>query len=481
MRVRVLRGLLVAIIFFGSLIAAQERPDRSRPPSPGPPAALDLPAIQKQSLPNGLGVWIVEAHEVPIVQLSLLVRAGAGLDPAGTFGTASLTAAMLDEGAGPRSALEIADAVEFLGATLTTTSSFDASAVRLNVPVQRLAEALPLLADVALRPTFPDKELERLRQERLTLLLQARDDPSSVAGMAFARLVYGTAHRYGTGTIGTETSLKALTAADLRAFHASHYQPANATLLVVGDVTADRVMTPLRNAFADWRGGSARQTTPAAPAAPPSPRAEIVIVDKPDAEQSQIRLGSIGVPRATPDYFPLLVMNTILGGAFTSRLNQNLREEHGYAYGASSGFDMRLGAGPFFAAAGVQTDKTADALREFFKELNGIREPVSADELAKAKNYIALAFPGEFETTTDLSRRLEELIVYQLPDDYFDRYVANVMAVTAAQVQRAAETYIQPARFTVVVVGDRKSIAPAVRGLNLAPVRTLSIDEALQP
>jgi len=463
-----------------SLVAAQERPDRSRPPLPGPPAALDLPTIQKQSLPNGLAVWVVERHEVPVVQLSLLVRAGAGQDLAGKAGAASLTAAMLDEGAGARSALEIADAAEFLGAALTTASSFDASAVRLNVPVQRLAEGLPLLADVALRPTFPEKELERLRQERLTLLLQVRDDAASVAGMVFSRLVYGPGHRYGTGTIGTETSLKTLTAADLRAFHAAYFQPSNATLLVVGDISASGVMPVLRSAFADWRGRSARGPTPLAAPRPPD-QAEIVIVDKPDAEQSQIRIGSVGVPRSTPDYFPLLVLNTILGGAFTSRLNQNLREEHGYAYGASSGFDMRLGPGPFYAAAGVQTDKTADALREFFKELNGIRQPVGVEELAKARNYIALAFPGEFETTTDLSRRLEELIVYRLPDDYFERYIANVMAVTAAQVQRAAETYIQPSRFIVVIVGDRKTIEPGVRALELAPVRALSIDEALQP
>ena len=472
-------GFLAVLVLLAGVGAAQERPDRSRSPAPGAPAALDLPAIQKQTLPNGLAVWVVERHEVPIVQLSLLVRAGAGQDPAGKFGTASLTAALLDEGAGARSALEIADATEFLGASLTTNSSFDASAVRLNVPVARLADGLPLLADVALRPTFPEKELERLRQERLTLLLQARDDAASVAGMAFSRLVYGATHRYGTGGIGTEATLKALTAADLRAFHTAWYQPANATLLVAGDITADRVMPLLRNAFASWRGGESRQAT--AVAAPGTPPVGITIVDKPDAEQSQIRVGSVGVPRSTPDYFPLLVLNTILGGAFTSRLNQNLREEHGYSYGASSGFDMRLGPGPFYAAAGVQTDKTADALCEFFKELNGIREPVGADELLKAKNYLALAFPGEFETTTDLSRRLEELILYRLPDDHFDRYVANVMAVTAAQVQRTAETYIQPSRFTVVIVGDRKTIEPGVRALELGPVRTATIDEALQP
>jgi predicted Zn-dependent peptidase len=215
------------------------------------------------------------------------------------------------------------------------------------------------------------------------------------------------------------------------------------------------------------------------PAAAQVARGQIYIVDKPDAEQSQIRIGWVGVPRSTPDYFPLLVLNTVLGGSFTSRLNQNLREQHGYAYGASSGFDMRLSAGPFVAAAGVQTDKTAEALREFFNELNAIGKPIAEDELAKAKNYVALGFPAEFETSSDLSRRLEELIVYRLPESYFEGYVENVQAVTSEAVQEAAARYIQPSRFAVLVVGDRRTIEPGIRALDLGPVQVLSVDEAL--
>ncbi len=458
---------------------AAQAPDRSRPPALAPPPQLDLPSIQKRTLSNGLAVWLVESHEVPVVQVNLVVRAGAGDDPAAKFGTASLAAAMLDEGAGTRSALEIADAVEFLGAMLSTTSSYDASAVRLNVPVQRLQEALPLLADVMLRPTFPEMELERLRQERLTSLLQARDDASSIAAMAFARIVFGPMHRYGTGVIGTEATLKALSAGDLKAFHAGYYHPSNATLVVVGDVTADAVLPELEKHFGAWKPAAPPPRRAPLPAAPQLARGQIYIVDKPDAEQSQIRIGWVGVPRSTSDYFPLLVLNTVLGGSFTSRLNQNLREEHGYAYGASSAFDMRLSAGPFVAAAGVQTDKTAEALREFFKELTAIASPIGADELAKARNYIALGFPSEFESSSDLSRRLEELIVYQLPDDYFERYIAHVQAVSADDVRKAAATYIQPSRFGSVVVGDRNTIEAVIRALNLGPVRVMSVEEAL--
>jgi predicted Zn-dependent peptidase len=207
--------------------------------------------------------------------------------------------------------------------------------------------------------------------------------------------------------------------------------------------------------------------------------AQLTLVDMPSAQQSQIRIGWVGVPRSTADYFPLVVLNTILGGSFTSRLNQNLREEHGYSYGASSRFDMRLSAGSFQAGAGVQTDKTADALREFFKELKGIREPIGAEELAKAKNYVALSFPSEFETITDLTSHLEEMAVYKLPDAYFSQYIANVQAVTAAQVQKAAQTYIQPDKFAIVVAGDRKAVEAGVRALNLAPMKIQTVDEVL--
>jgi predicted Zn-dependent peptidase len=428
-------------------------------------------------LSNGVAVWLVESHEVPLVQINLLLKAGAGDDPAGKFGLASLTAAMLDEGAGSRSSLELADAVDFLGASLATTASFDASAVRLNVPVARLKDALPLMADVVLRPTFPAAELERLRQERLTALLQAKDDPASVAPMAFARTVFGPTHRYGTGIAGSEATLKGFTVQDLKSFHTSMYQPGNSVLLVVGDVKLDAIVPQLEMQFGSWKGTSPARTP--VPQAAQVAQGQITIVDMPSAEQSQIRIGWVGVPRSTPDYFTIEVLNTILGGSFTSRLNQNLREEHQYSYGASSRFDMRLSAGAFQAGAGVQTDKTAEALKEFFNELNGILKPVPEEELTKAKNYAALSFPSEFETSGDLSSKMEEMVIYNLPDRYFGGYIDNLQKVTAPAVQKVAGTYIQPKRFAVVVVGDRKVIEPGIRALNLGPVRVLSVDEAV--
>ena len=470
---------IACVILFGVVLTAQNAPDRSKPPALGAVPQLKLPTIQKRALSNGVPVWLIEAHEVPLVQVTLLVKSGSSDDPAGKFGLASLTAAMLDEGAGSRSALEIADEIDFLGADLSASSSFDASAVRLGVPVARLSQALSVMADVALRPTFPDAELERVRQERLTDLLQARDDAATVAPMAYARLLFGPSHRYGTGAVGTPTTIKSFTTSDLKSFHTAAYQPPNATLIVVGDLTADSVMPQLEKQFGSWRAGSAAPAHTAVATAPQPTQRQIVIVDMPGAEQSQVRIGWVGVPRSTPDYFPLQVLNTILGGSFTSRLNQNLRETHGYSYGASSRFDMRLFAGPFFAGAGIQTDKTAEALREFFNELTAIGKPIPADELTKAKNYVAFGFPSGFETIGDFSAQIEQQIVYGLPDSYYADYVKNIQAVTNEAVSKAAATYIQPQRFLVVVVGDRKVIEPGIRALNLGMVRTLSVQEAL--
>jgi zinc protease len=412
--------------------------------------------------------------------VNLVVLSGSGSDPAGKFGDASLTAAMLEDGAGQRSALQIADAIDFLGADLGAAAASDSSAVRLHVPVARLADALPIMADVAIRPTFPKDELDRLRQQRLTSLLQARDDPSTIDALAFSRVLYGPTHRYGTAIAGTAATIGAMTPDDLRAFYESAFRPSNASLLVVGDTTLANVMPLLESSFGAWKAGAAQKPAPL-PAAPARTAREIYLVDKPGAAQSEIRIGSIGVARSTPDYFPIQVMNTLLGGSFSSRLNLNLREKHGYTYGASSGFDMRTSAGPFTAFAAVQTDKTADALKEFFNELNGILQPIPADELTRAKNYVALRYPSAFETTGDISRRLEDAIVYHLPDDYFSTYVQKIQAVTAAEVERVARQYVHPNRVAVVIVGDLKAIEPGIRSMNLGPIHVLTIDDIFGP
>ena len=464
------------VLVAASVTLAAQQPDRKQPPPLGPAPSLKLPAIQKQRLSNGLAVWIVEHHEVPLAQINLIVRSGSAADPIGKYGVGSLTAAMLDEGAGTRSSLDLADAIEFLGANLSTASSFDASSIRMSVPVSKLAEALPLMSDVALRPTFPSADLDRLRKERLTGLLQARDNAGALIQLAFPRIVFGPTHRYGTSANGLPATIEALTVDDLKTFYRSHFRPDNATLLVVGDLTPATALPMLERAFGNWKADGMAPLVADVPNAPQLTKRQVYLVDKPEAAQSQIRIGWVGVSRSTPDYAVLEVLNTVLGGSFTSRLNQNLREKNGYAYGASSGFDMRLSAGPFLAAAGVQTDKTADALKEFFNELNGILTPVPPDELAKARNYVALGFPGEFETTSDMARKLEELVIYNLPDTTFSDFVPSVTAVTAADLQRAAARFVQPERMAVVVVGDLKLIEGPIRALNLGPITRVPVD-----
>lgn len=477
--------LRVALLVAGVLSAAvstsllAQAPDRSKAPVPGPPPALKIPPIERRTLSNGLRVWIVQMHEVPVVDVSIVVKSGAAADPAGKFGLAQFTAAMLDEGAGSRDALELADAIDFLGASITTGSSYDASTVRLHALTTKFEQALPLLADVVLRPAFADVDLERLRTERLTTLLQARDNASSLASTAFARLLFGESHRYGTPMMGTEATNRAMTAADMRAFYTANYQPQNTVMLVVGDITPAAVLPQLEKTFGGWKnaGAIARPTVPVATA--PTAR-QIYLVDKPGAPQSEIRIGGLGVSRTTPDFHVITVMNTILGGSFAARLNQNLREEHGYAYGAFSSFDMRAMPGPFAARAGVQTDKTVESLQEFFKELNGMTAPMPPPELSRAKNLEALSFPGDFETTSDMAARLAALAIYDLPDTFFTTYVPKIEAVTAAQVGGAVEKYLQTTKFAVVVVGDLSKIEAPIRAANLGPIRVVSADDVLK-
>ncbi|HUG53302.1 MAG TPA: pitrilysin family protein [Vicinamibacteria bacterium] len=459
-----------------AVLAAQ--PADRRPPSPEPPRALKLPPVQKLALGNGLPVHLVEAHEVPVVEVTLVVRSGSSADPRGRAGLATFTADMLDEGAGGRDALALADAVDFLGAEITAAASWDHSVVGLYVPVARLEEALALMADVALRPAFPEKETERLRRQGLTSLLQARADPRQVASWALVQALFGKDHRYGRLASGDAASLSAMTVADVRTFHTRHYRPGNAALVVVGDV--DRgVMPLLEEAFGAWPRGD----TPAQPVPePPQVKGRrIVLVDKPGAAQSVIRIGRVGPPRRTPEHHAIEVMNTLLGASFTSRLNDNLREQHGYAYGAGSGFNYRLVAGQFLAAADVQTPSTAPALTEFLKELERIRTPAAAEEIERARNYLALGFAEEFETVRQIAAKVAEQIVYLLPEDYYLTFVPAALAVDVEQARAAAAATIDPAHLVIVVVGDRQVIEAPLRALDVATIEVRTLDEVMGP
>jgi zinc protease len=470
---------LIAVVAPLTLLAPAAGRAQENPIKAGPPAALRLPALSHFELGNGLKVVLMENHKVPLVEIEMVVKGGSALDPAGKTGLASMTAGMMEEGAGARNSLEYADAVDFLGASVSAYSSMHSSGVSLFTPLSKLDTAMALFADMVLKPVFPAQELERLRDERLTALTQSHDQPRAIASAAFVEAIYGKNHPYGKTSIGDEASIRGITIGDVKSFHGRIYSPKNATVIIVGDIGSDASRALLETYFGSWSGSPVE--VPDLAAAPQVASREIILVDKPGAAQSEIRIGRVGAARLTPDYFPLLVMNTILGGSFTSRLNQNLRERNGYTYGAGSGFEFRLSAGPFRAAAGVQTDVTDKALVEFMKELDAIREPVSDEELSRAKNYLALLYPNNFETISDAAGQIAELVAYGLPDETFNTYVGNVLAVTKDDVSAVAKKYVDTEKIAIVVVGDAQKIGAGIAALKLGAVRNMTIDELLGP
>jgi predicted Zn-dependent peptidase len=458
----------IALVAIQSTVFAQGTFDRSKPPELGPPPRVALPPIVTRQLPNGLKLLIVEHHELPLADFVLLVGSGSTTDPASKTGVANLTATMLREGTTTRKSLDIADQIAFLGINLSPSSSWESSTLSLHTPIAQLDSALALFADVALHPSFPADEFERLRKNRLTDLLRLRDQGPAIANLAFPAIIYGGVHPYGAATLGTEASVKSLSVADLQSYYQTNFKPNNSTLIIVGDVNPAQIEQKISALFGGWQRGDVPQPTYTDP--PKAAATTVYLIDKPGAAQSSFRLGSVGVPRSTKDYFALSVMNTILGGSFTSRLMQNLRETRGYTYGASSRFDMRRNAGPFLASAEIVAAKTDSALLEFMKELNAIRQSVPASELSRAKRYLQLQLPGNFETTQDIAFQLVPVALYGLPLDYYNNYVQNIEAITEADVARVAQQYINPGALAVVIVGDRKSIEPGLKAINVGPV-----------
>jgi len=452
-------------------------PDRSGPPELGAPPTLSLPAIQQFELSNGLPVMLVEKLTVPLVQLNLVVRVGAAHDPSDRIGLARMTADMMDEGAAGMDALALADAIDFLGASISVRAGTHTTSVGLFTPVSKLDDALLLMADIALRPDFPSADLDRKKTSRLTTLLQAHDEGGAIARVLFAKALFGEEHPYGRPSLSTEASIKAMTTDGMRLFHSTYFRPNNSVVIVVGAVNAAELMPKLEEAFGSWE---ARPVPEARwPEANQVGEREILLVDQPGAAQSEIFIGRIGVARATDDYYALQVMNTMLGGAFGSRLNQNLREEHGYTYGARSSFQFSLLKGAFRASSAVQTDATAPALHEFFKEFDGILETLSEDEVVGAKNYVAYQYPGRFQSVRGIAASIDDLWIYDLPIDYLNGYVDQTLAVSRGDVQRVAREQIVPDRMVIVVVGDREKIEDEIRALGLGPIRNLSIEDVL--
>ncbi len=470
---------VAAALFFVFSFTFAQSPDRSKPPALGPTPSVKINAVQKFTLKNGLQVVVYEKHEVPIVQMNLVVKAGSVNEPPDKLGLAGLTAAMLDEGAGGKSSLELSDAIDFLGTTIGASGGLHTSGVAMRSTVSKLNESLNLFADVLLRPDFPHSELERLRKQYITSLLQAYDQPRAIAAAATGQVVFGKDHPYGRTSVGTEQSLKAFTVDDLKIFYSTYYRPNNSFLVVVGDVKANEIIATLEHVLAAWEKKNVKAAAVAS-VKQVSDR-KIYLIDKPEAAQSVIRICRVGVDRMTEDYFPILVMNTILGGSFTSRLNNNLREVHGYAYGAGSGFGFRPYPGPFTASSDVQTDATDKSLKEFMIELNGISKPITDEELEKAKNYIALGYPDNFSSVASIAGQLAEMIQYNLPENYFNDYIGKVLAVKKEDVRRVAKKYIDTDNLAIIIVGDKVKVEKGLKDTKVGKIINMVPTDVLGP
>ena len=472
-----MRTPALVLLFAPSLLLGQAL-DRTQVPTLDKPPALKLPAIERASLPNGVTLQVVQQHELPLVQLTLVIAGGTKLD-GNQPGLASFTTRMLTEGAGTRDANALQGELAFLGAQLFANAGTDAFTISLNVPKRTLGEALDLLGDVILRPTFRAADVRRQRDLRLASILQRRDNANVLASLAFNQLVFPAGHPYHRPSDGDSATTAALDSASVRRFYEQTFVPERARIVIVGDVTVPEVRALLARRFDGWTRGTAARTMAAVTAKPVSNTAiKIFLVDKPGAAQSVIYLGAPGAERLSPDYPALTVMNTILGGSFSSRLNANLRETKGYTYGISSRFAWAPLAGPFSISTSVRTGVTDSALVEIFREVKMIRDlAVDGTELERAKAYVALGVPQRFETNGQIAAQIVDLGMFSLPLTSLGDFISKVNQVTTADVQRVARQYLPAESATLVVVGDIAKIRTGIEALKLGAITVLDVQQ----
>ena len=444
-------------------------PPRAPRPGSRPPRPYRFPPFERRTLANGMQLAIAPVSKLPVVTVLMVTEAGATTDPERRDGLAQLTARLLPEGTARSTGVEFAERLERLGASIDAHADWDVGVARVTVLTEHLDEAMQLFGEMLRTPAFPEREVERLKAERLAELLQIRAEPGALADEMFARFAYEPASRYSRPAGGAVHDVESMTRNDVVRFYETRYQPAAMTLVAAGDVTADRIEQLARKTFGDWTGTPPRVA--ATSDTPARQTCSVHIIAKADAPQSELRVGHPGIPRNTPDYFPTVVMNAVLGGLFSSRINLNLREAHGYTYGAFSGFDWRRRAGPFAVDTAVKTAVTDAAVQEILREIERMRaEEIRPDELSLATSYLDGVFPIRYETTDAIAAALGNLVIYGLPDDYFDRYREQVRAVTAVDVLAAARAHLHPDRVQIVAVGDPRVVRAPLEKLGVGPV-----------
>jgi predicted Zn-dependent peptidase len=444
--------------------------DRTRLPALGPDPTIHFPPITRHEPSDGVKVWTVEHRDVPVLCLSLLLPAGSAADPAGQHGLASLTADLMDDGAGDLDGLALHEALARIGAQFDCDVGVDATVVTLVTLTRFAREALSILSAIVNRPRFDEADFERVRDIRVSRLRQLSDVPAAVAERLFAHRLYGS-HPYGHSSLGSESALKSLTLDAVRGFHREVLLPSGPTLIGVGDLSHEEIVALVDEV---WPSGSETGTGAANDhvwqmVARPDTPSRVALAHRPGAAQSELRIGCVAAARSTPDYVVLAVLNTVLGGAFVSRINLKLREEKGFTYGARSAFDYRRQPGPFVVQASVQTDATAEAVSDVLKEIADIAgpRPITPLELTRAHAALTRGYPRNFETADQIARAVAQLALHGLPDDYFDRFVAGVRRVTADEVVDAATRYLPPDVLHAVIVGDRERVGGSLATVGL--------------
>jgi zinc protease len=455
--------------------------DRTKEPPVGSAPALRVPAWTTDRLSNGAQLVVSPRHGLPLVSMSIGFVGGANqFEPAAKRGLGSLVVSMLNEGTTTKSGDELSNAWQLLGTGVQGSVAGERGSLSFVSTKQRFPAAVALLEDMLVNPAFPADALERLRARTLVSLQQARDQPPVIAGRVFPRVLYGDAHPYGQSM--SEETVRGITREDVASFARAYFQPGRAIITVTGDVEPAEVKALLERTLAPWTGSGAAASFDY-PAVPAAAATAIYLVDKPGAAQSSVSIGLPGPARSTPDYYAIQVMNTILGGFFQSRLNANIREQHGYSYGVRSAFSYGRGPGPFRAGGEIVTAKTDSALIEFMRELRGVQggRPFTQAELDQAKSSLIQALPERFSSTMALNGTISGLYAEGLPADYYQRFAANVNAVTLADLERVARRYIDLGHLAIVVVGDRAAIEAPLRATGIAPITLLDVNGAPVP
>ncbi len=443
--------------------------DRDAPPPAGPIRPFAFPAVAAERLGNGLEVRLVSGVPLPVVTAMMVLRAGETAAPPGREGLAVLAGDALEGGTTRLSSRGLARALEDIGASFGTATGWDSTTVAVSCLAEHLPDAMPLLAEMTRSPAFAEEEFERYRAQRQATAAQRRMDPAALAADAHARLVFAEGGTYARPVGGTETSIGRIATGDARDFVAARYGPSEAALVMVGDVAEEEALALAEAGFGDWAAEAGAAPEPVA-----SPRQVdrvVNVVHRPGSVQSRIRVGHIGVARSVEDHFALIVLNLVLGGSFSSRLNLCLRERHGFTYGVRSSFAPRRGPGPFAVSTAVENGVTGAAVGEIFREIEGLVEGgPTRDEVEAATSYLAGVFPLGLETTGQIASRIAQTIIYDLPGDYYRSYRDRVREVTAEDAARAARRHVRPGELCTVVVGNADDVVPQLEGLGIGPV-----------